>query len=58
MPVMRRSRWNFNRPTRTKGDAEVVATYAVEFRFPDPEYVSRTKRGNWGDVLTEMDDFT
>ena len=39
-------------------DAEVIATYDVEFRFPDPEYVSRTKRGNWGDVLTEMDDFT
>ena len=39
-------------------DAEVIATYDVDFRFPDPEYVSRTKRGNWGDVLTQMDDFT
>jgi arylsulfatase A-like enzyme len=26
--------------------------------IPDPEYVSKTKRGNWADVLTQMDDFT
>ena len=26
--------------------------------IPDPEYVSKTKRGNWADILTQMDDFT
>lgn len=26
--------------------------------IPDPEYVGRTKRGNWADLLTQMDDFT
>ena len=26
--------------------------------IPDPEYVGKTKRGNWGDILTQMDDFT
>ena len=26
--------------------------------IPDPEYVGRTKRGNWADILTQMDDFT
>lgn len=26
--------------------------------IPDPEYVSRTRRGNLADVLTQMDDFT
>jgi arylsulfatase len=26
--------------------------------IPDPEYAGKTKRGNWADVLTQMDDFT
>ena len=26
--------------------------------IPDPEYAGKTKRGNWGDILTQMDDFT
>ncbi|HEY6325245.1 MAG TPA: arylsulfatase [Candidatus Cybelea sp.] len=26
--------------------------------IPDPEYVGKTKRGNWADILTQMDDFT
>jgi len=26
--------------------------------IPDPEYVSKTRRGNWADILTQMDDFT
>jgi arylsulfatase A-like enzyme len=26
--------------------------------IPDPEYVSKTKHGNWADILTQMDDFT
>ncbi len=26
--------------------------------IPDPEYVGKTKRGSWADVLTQMDDFT
>ena len=26
--------------------------------IPDPEYAGRTKRGNWADILTQMDDFT
>jgi arylsulfatase A-like enzyme len=26
--------------------------------IPDPEYAGTTKRGNWGDILTQMDDFT
>ncbi|GAB3787573.1 sulfatase-like hydrolase/transferase [Nocardioides ungokensis] len=26
--------------------------------IPDPEYVGRTKHGNWADILTQMDDFT
>ena len=26
--------------------------------IPDPEYAGKTKRGNWSDVLTQMDDFT
>ena len=25
---------------------------------PDPEYAGKTKRGNWADILTQMDDFT
>jgi arylsulfatase len=26
--------------------------------IPDPEYAGKSKRGNWADVLTQMDDFT
>jgi arylsulfatase len=26
--------------------------------IPDPEYVGKTKHGNWADILTQMDDFT
>ncbi|HEY6274902.1 MAG TPA: sulfatase-like hydrolase/transferase, partial [Streptosporangiaceae bacterium] len=26
--------------------------------IPDPQYAGKTKRGNWGDLLTQMDDFT
>ena len=26
--------------------------------IPDPEYEGKTKRGNWADILTQMDDFT
>ena len=26
--------------------------------IPDPEYAGKTKRGNWGNILTQMDDFT
>ena len=26
--------------------------------IPDPEYAGRTKRGNWADLLTQIDDFT
>ena len=26
--------------------------------IPDPEYAGKTKHGNWGDILTQMDDFT
>ena len=26
--------------------------------IPDAEYAGKTKRGNWGDILTQMDDFT
>jgi arylsulfatase A-like enzyme len=26
--------------------------------IPDPEYAGKTRRGNWADVLTQMDDFT
>ena len=26
--------------------------------IPDPEYAGKTKRGNWADLLTQMDDFT
>jgi arylsulfatase A-like enzyme len=26
--------------------------------IPDPEYVGKTRRGNWADLLTQMDDFT
>jgi arylsulfatase A-like enzyme len=26
--------------------------------IPDSEYVGKTKRGNWADILTQMDDFT
>jgi arylsulfatase len=26
--------------------------------IPDPRYAGKTKRGNWADVLTQMDDFT
>ena len=26
--------------------------------IPDPEFVAKTKRGNWADVLTQMDAFT
>ena len=26
--------------------------------IPDPEYAGKTKKGNWADILTQMDDFT
>ena len=26
--------------------------------IPDPEYAGETKKGNWADILTQMDDFT
>ena len=26
--------------------------------IPDPQYAGKTKRGNWADILTQMDDFT
>jgi arylsulfatase len=26
--------------------------------IPDPEYAGKTRRGNWADILTQMDDFT
>jgi arylsulfatase A-like enzyme len=26
--------------------------------IPDPEYAGKTRRGNWADLLTQMDDFT
>ncbi|MGZ5339163.1 MAG: sulfatase-like hydrolase/transferase [Thermoleophilaceae bacterium] len=26
--------------------------------IPDPKYAGKTKRGNWADLLTQMDDFT
>jgi arylsulfatase A-like enzyme len=26
--------------------------------IPDPRYAGKTKRGNWADILTQMDDFT
>ena len=26
--------------------------------IPDPEYAGKTKRGNWADILTQIDDFT
>jgi arylsulfatase A-like enzyme len=26
--------------------------------IPDPEFAGKTKRGNWADILTQMDDFT
>jgi arylsulfatase A-like enzyme len=26
--------------------------------IPDPQYAGTTKRGNWADILTQMDDFT
>jgi arylsulfatase A-like enzyme len=26
--------------------------------IPDPEYVAKTRHGNWADILTQMDDFT
>ena len=26
--------------------------------IPDPGYAGTTKRGNWADILTQMDDFT
>jgi arylsulfatase A-like enzyme len=26
--------------------------------IPDPEYVGKTRHGNWADILTQMDDFT
>ena len=26
--------------------------------IPDPEYAGKTKKGNWADLLTQMDDFT
>jgi arylsulfatase A-like enzyme len=26
--------------------------------IPDPEFAGRTKRGNWADLLTQMDVFT
>ena len=49
--------------TRAKRDGKPFYMYLPYTQvhippIPDPEYAGKTKRGNWADLLTQMDDFT
>ena len=55
--------WAVDFMKRSHADGKPFYTYLPYTQthiptIPDPEYVGKTKRGNWADILTQMDDFT
>ena len=55
--------WATDFMTRAKDDDKPFYMYLPYTQvhiptIPDPEYAGKTKRGNWADLLTQMDDFT
>src|SRR5262249_44116066 len=55
--------WACDFMDRAKADGKPFFTYLPYTQvhippIPDPEYAGKTKRGNWADILTQMDDFT
>ena len=55
--------WACDFMTRSKEAGKPFYTYLPYTQvhippIPDPEYAGKTKRGNWADILTQMDDFT
>jgi arylsulfatase len=55
--------WACDFMDRAKGDDKPFLLYLPYTQvhippIPDPEYAGKTKRGNWADILTQMDDFT
>jgi arylsulfatase len=55
--------WACDFMSRANADGKPFFTYLPYTQvhippIPDPEYAGKTKRGNWADVLTQMDDFT
>ena len=55
--------WAIDFMRRSQGDGKPFYVYLPYTQthlpmIPDPEYVSKTKRGNFADILTQMDDFT
>ena len=55
--------WACDFMTRAKEAGKPFYTYLPYTQvhnpaIPDPEYAGKTKRGNWADILTQMDDFT
>jgi len=55
--------WASDFMTRAKQDGKPFYVYLPYTQvhippIPDPEYAGKTKRGNWADLLTQMDAFT
>jgi arylsulfatase len=55
--------WACDFMTRAKADDKPFYIYLPYTQthiptIPDPAYAGRTKRGNWADILTQIDDFT
>ena len=55
--------WASDFMTRSKEEGKPFYVYLPYTQvhippIPDPEYAGKTKRGNWADILAQMDDFT
>jgi len=55
--------WATDFMRRSHGDGKPFYVYLPYTQvhippIPDPEYAGKTRRGNWADLLTQMDDFT
>jgi arylsulfatase len=55
--------WSIDFMRRCKQQGKPFFTYLPYSQahiptIPDPEYAGKTKRGNWADLLTQIDDFT
>ena len=55
--------WAIDFMTRSKQDGKPFYVYLPYTQvhippIPDPEYAGKTKRGNFADLLVQMDDFT
>ena len=55
--------WAIDFMKRSHADGKPFYTYLPYTQthiptIPDPEFAGKTKRGNWADLLTQMDDFT